>query len=250
MQQEGLDPETLAIHGDGPGEGSDVAPPVHVSSTFRAESAEDFDRIARETRPERFYTRYGNPTVARVERVVAGLEGCEAALLCASGMGAIATTMLSLLSAGDHVVAQRSHYMGTARLLAECLPRFGITHTLVDQEEVAAFEAAIRPETRLILLETPSNPVLAVTDLAAVSTLARAREILTLADNTFASPINQQPHALDVDLVVHSATKYLGGHSDLVAGIVCGAKSHLDAIWSTAMGSRRNWRICVLAVRM
>ncbi len=235
MQHDGFDPETLAIHGDGRGEGSDVAPPVHVSSTFRADSAEDFDRIARETRPERFYTRYGNPTVARVERVVAGLEGCEAGLLCASGMGAITTTLLSLLKAGDHVVAQRSHYMGTSRLLSEFLPRFGVSHTLVNQEDVGAFADAIRPETRVIVLETPSNPVLSVTDLAAFAGLARDREIVTLADNTFASPINQRPHALGVDLVVHSATKYLGGHSDLVAGIVCGDRDRLDVIWSQAI---------------
>ncbi|MCB1957800.1 MAG: aminotransferase class I/II-fold pyridoxal phosphate-dependent enzyme [Rhodocyclaceae bacterium] len=229
------DPETLAIHGDGRGETTDVGPPIHLSSTYRADSAEAFEQIASATRPERFYSRYGNPTVARVERLVAGLEGCEAALLCASGMGAISTTVLSLVSAGDHVVAQRSHYMGTSRLLAELLPRFGVAHTLVDQEDTAAFAAAIRPETRLMVLETPSNPVLAVTDLAAVAALARSRGIVTVADNTFASPINQRPRALGVDLVVHSATKYLGGHSDLVAGIVCGDRARIDAIWSQAI---------------
>lgn len=231
-----LHPETLAIHGDDGLEiDTDVAPAIHPSSTFRARSAGEFAEIATGDRPTRFYTRYGNPTVARAERVIAGLEGKAAALLLASGMGAIATTVLAHVSAGDHVVAQTAHYMGTTRLLADLLPRFGVTVTQVDQTDTAAFEAALKPETRLMMIETPSNPTLAVTDLAAVTHIARTRGITTVADNTFASPINQRPGDHGIDLVVHSATKYLGGHSDLVAGVVCGDEAAVQKVWEHAI---------------
>ncbi len=235
MKNEQAQPETVVIHGDGDEGLADVAPPIHTSSTFRARSDEEFERIASETRPERFYSRYGNPTVARVERIVAALEGCESGLLFGSGMGAISTAVLTLLSAGEHVVAQRSHYMGTIRLLTELLPRFGVECTLVEQGDTAAFESALRPNTRLMLVETPSNPLLKLTDLTAVAALARARGVLTLADNTFASPVNQQPARFGIDLVVHSATKYLGGHSDLVAGVLCGPRALIDRVWTQAI---------------
>ncbi len=231
-----MDIETLAIHADrGEHDGSDVAPALHPSSTFRAGSAEEFAAMANQAHPERYYTRYGNPTTARCERLIARLEGCEAALLFASGMGAISTAVLSQVRGGDHVLAQTSHYMGTTRLLSDLLPRFGVEVTLVDQTDPAAFAQALRPNTRLIVVETPSNPVLALTDLAAVARLARERAITTLADNTFASPINQRPREFGIDLVVHSATKYLGGHSDLVAGVVAGGKAAIEAIWKTAI---------------
>ena len=235
MNEDRANPRTLAIHGDHDPSVADIAPPIHLSSTYRAADSDEFARIAEADRPSRFYTRYGNPTVARAERLVAGLEGCNSALMFASGMGAVATTALSLLSAGDHVVAQRDHYMGTLRLLTEMLPRFGVSHTLVDQTEAGAFADAMRPETRLVIVETPSNPMLKVTDLAAVAALARARGALTLADNTFASPVNQRPSEHGIDLVVHSATKYLGGHSDLLAGVLCGPSGLVDRVWSQAI---------------
>ncbi|MCP5308286.1 MAG: aminotransferase class I/II-fold pyridoxal phosphate-dependent enzyme [Zoogloeaceae bacterium] len=231
-----LHSETLAIHGDaGVEDLADIAPAIHPSSTFRARSASEFAEIATGDRPMRFYTRYGNPTVARAERVIAGLEGKAAALLLASGMGAISTTVLANVSAGDHIVAQSAHYMGTTRLLADLLPRFGVSVTQIDQTDPAAFEAALRPETRLMIVESPSNPTLAITDLAAVAATARARGITTVADNTFASPINQRPGDHGIDLVVHSATKYLGGHSDLVAGVVCGDEAAVQKVWEHAI---------------
>jgi methionine-gamma-lyase len=154
-------------------------------------------------------------------------------------MGAISTTLLALLKAGDHVVAQTAHYMGTAKLLAELLPGFGVEVTLVDQRAPENFTRALKTNTRLIVTETPSNPTLALTDLAAVAELAKARNILTLADNTFASPINQKPRDFGIDLVLASATKYLGGHSDLIAGVVCGEAEIIENIWSrsTALGT-------------
>ncbi|MCB1906149.1 MAG: aminotransferase class I/II-fold pyridoxal phosphate-dependent enzyme [Rhodocyclaceae bacterium] len=235
MSKHRVAPRTQAIHGDHDPSVADVAPPIHLSSTYRAADSAEFAQIAAADRPSRFYTRYGNPTVARAERLLAGLEDCQSALLFASGMGAVSTTVLALLSSGDHVVAQRDHYMGTLRLLTELLPRFGIAHTLVDQTDAAAFAAAIRPETRLVIVETPSNPMLRLTDLAAVAGLARARGIVTLADNTFASPLNQRPAECGIDLVVHSATKYLGGHSDLLAGVLCGPAELVDRVWSQSI---------------
>jgi cystathionine beta-lyase/cystathionine gamma-synthase len=223
---------SLVIHGDDDFDGdSAIAPPIHQTSTFRAGSAEEFADMATRPHHARYYTRYGNPTLARVEAVIARLEGAEDALVTASGMGAITTTVLSLVGQGDHIVAQRNHYMGTIKLLTEILPRFGVTTTLVDQTDICAFEHAITTQTKLIMVESPSNPTLQLTDLQAAADLARARGILTFADNTFASPINQQPIFSGIDLVMHAATKYLGGHHDLSAGVVAGPKSLIDKIW-------------------
>jgi methionine-gamma-lyase len=136
-----------------------------------------------------------------------------------------------LLKTGDHIVAQKTHYVGTMKALESWLPRYGIGVSLVDQTDVAAFEAAIRPETRLIYVETPVNPTLSITDLAGVAALARRHDILTCADNTFATPINQRPLEHGIDLVVHSATKYLGGHSDVTAGVVVGDRERINSLW-------------------
>jgi cystathionine beta-lyase/cystathionine gamma-synthase len=214
---------------------SAIAPPIHQTSTFRAASAADFATMATQPRHSRYYTRYGNPTLERVEKVIAELEGAETALVTASGMGAITTTVLALVQSGDHIVAQRNHYMGTTKLLTEILPRFGVTATLVDQTDVAAFAAALCPETKLILIETPSNPTLQLTDLSAIAELARPCNILTFCDNTFASPYNQRPLAHGIDLVMHSATKYLGGHHDLSAGVVAGSQALVEKIWDAHM---------------
>ncbi|MBX3014975.1 MAG: aminotransferase class I/II-fold pyridoxal phosphate-dependent enzyme [Caldilineaceae bacterium] len=223
---------SLVIHADDEfAVDSSIAPPIYQTATFRAESAADFADMATQPRHARYYTRYGNPTLARVEKIVAELEGAESALVTASGMGAITTTVFALVQQGDHVVAQRNHYMGTTKLLTEILPRFGVTTTLVDQTDPAAFAAALRPETKLILVETPANPTLPLTDLAAIAALARPRGILTFCDNTFASPYNQRPLTHGIDLVMHSATKYLGGHHDLSAGVVAGTQVLIDKIW-------------------
>ena len=228
--------DTLLQHGDAlPGDDSSVAPPIHPSATFRADDAAHFAQMASQSRHPRYYTRYGNPTLERVAQLIAGLEGGEAALLASSGMGAISATLIGLLKAGDHVVAQTNHYMGTTRLLTELLPRYGVQASLVEQGSVAAFEAAMRPETRLLVVETPANPTLALTDLAAVAALARAHGAITVADNTFASPINQRPLAMGIDVVVHSATKYLGGHHDLTAGAIVASAALVERVWDSAI---------------
>ncbi len=148
-------------------------------------------------------------------------------------MGAISLVLLGLLKAGDHVVAQTNHYMGSAKHFSELLPRFGVRCTLVDQTDLGAWAHAIGPGTRLVMTETPVNPTCALTDLAAVAALARAQGALSVCDNTFASPINQQPLALGIDIVVHSATKYLGGHHDITAGAVVASRALVDALWNT-----------------
>lgn len=237
--QSGIDPgkqlhqETVVLHQDAHlATDSSVVAPIHYSATFRADTPEGFAEMANTPRHPGFYSRYGNPVHKRVEAVIAALEGTETALLMASGMGAISTTVLGLVKQGDHVIAQRRHYMSTSKLFEEVLPRFGVTSTIVDQTDLDALSTAIRPETRLIMVETPVNPTLTLTDLEAVATLARARGILTIADNTFASPLNQKPHNLGIDIVVHSATKYFGGHHDITAGAVCCSEALAERIWS------------------
>ncbi len=226
-------PETRALHADADLHRDDpsVTAPIHYSATFKARDAADFAEMATQPRHPGFYTRYGNPTHERVCAILADLEGTETALLTASGMGAISTTVLALVSAGDHVIAQSRHYMSTTKLFEEVLPRFGVEVSIVEQADVSAFEAALRPNTRLVMLESPANPTLVLTDLEAIAALARQRGALTVADNTFASPLNQQPHALGVDIVVHSATKYLGGHHDITAGAVCCSHALAETIW-------------------
>jgi cystathionine beta-lyase/cystathionine gamma-synthase len=226
--------ETELLHADADlRTDSALVPPIHYSATFVASDAAAFADMAGRSRHSRYYTRYGNPLHERIARILARLEGTETALVTGSGMGAISTTMITLLKAGDHVVAQGRHYMSTTKLFDELLPRYGVSVSIVEQADTGAFERALRPETRVVMLETPANPTLVLTDLAAVAAIARPRGIVTVADNTFASPLNQRPHALGVDVVVHSATKYLGGHHDLTAGVVCCSNALAERIWET-----------------
>ena len=232
-------PETLCAQGAPaqPGDDSALVPPIIYSATFAARNAAEFAAMASQPRHARYYTRYGNPLHEQVAAQLVALEGGGAdthdALVTASGMGAVSLVLLGLLKAGDHVVAQTNHYMGSAKHFSELLPRFGVRCTVVDQTDLAAWQRAITPGTRLVVTETPVNPTCALTDLAAVAALARAQGALSVCDNTFASPINQQPLALGVDLVVHSATKYLGGHHDITAGAVVASRALIDELWST-----------------
>ncbi|HUP58586.1 MAG TPA: aminotransferase class I/II-fold pyridoxal phosphate-dependent enzyme [Bdellovibrionota bacterium] len=227
---------TLSNHADRPLNASNsVAPPIYQTANFAAASAEEFLAAATEPRHSCFYTRYANPTHAQAEAVIAALEETESSLLLGSGMAAISTTILSFVSRGEHVVAQKNHYAGSLSFLRDFAPRFGIETTFVDPTRFEEFERALRPETRLILLETPSNPTAQVTDLAAVARLARARGIVTAVDNTFATPINQRPIGLGCDLCLHSATKYLGGHSDLVMGAVAGSRALVEKVWKNSI---------------
>jgi methionine-gamma-lyase len=231
-----LAPETLAIHADKHlNETTSLAPPIYQTSTFVSHSPEEFAELATEPQPSHFYARYGNPTHAQVQAVIAALEGAESALLTGSGMGAITTLALSLLGTGAHVVAQKVHYGGTITLLEKLLSRYGVETTFVDQTDPDAFAAALRPATRLIVVETPTNPLMLLTDLRAIAALGQEHGVVTVADNTFATPINQRPLDFGIDLVVHSATKYLGGHHDLIAGVIAGSAQRIEQIWRTSL---------------
>ena len=210
---------------------SAISPPIWQTSTFLAESSERFAELAKAIKPTEYYSRYGNPTHQQVEEVMATLEGGEAAMVTASGMGAISTSVLSLLDKGDHVVAQRNLYAGTASLLEHVLPRWGIECTFVDQANAERWAEALRSNTKLIYAETPANPLMTLTDLQAVAALGKTRGITTIVDNTFATPINQRPLENGIDVVVHSGTKYLGGHSDVTAGVIIGSKAFIERAW-------------------
>ncbi len=176
------------------------------------------------------YGRYGNPTVRAAERRLAALEGAEDAILYASGMAAITSVILSLLSCGDHLVLTDDGYRRTREFTLKFLKRMGIESTIVPMNDFHALEAALRPETRLILSESPTNPYLRVLDLEKLTKIARRRQIITLIDSTFASPLNIRPLEWGADLVIHSASKYLAGHNDLLAGVVAGKKELLDPL--------------------
>ncbi len=202
--------------------------PITLSSAFGFESADEAAGAFRRENDAYIYGRWGNPNIDALEKKIAALEGAEAAAVTASGMAAISGALMSICQSGDHVVAPRSMYAESARLLRERLPRFGVTTTFVDARDLVATAAAIRKETRVLYLETPSNPVLAVTDVGAIVALAKEHGLFTIADNTFATPFAQTPLALGVDLVVHSMTKALGGHGDAIGGALAGRRELVD----------------------
>lgn len=209
--------------------------PIVLSSAFGFASADEAAAAFRHENDAYIYGRWRNPTVEALERSLAALEGSEAACATASGMAAISGAILSVCEAGDHLVAPRSIYAETARLMRERLPKLGITTTFVEGPQAGVYAAAIGPKTRVLYIETPANPTLGITDIAEVVALARANGCVTVADNTFATPFAQTPIALGVDLVVHSATKGLGGHGDVIAGAICGSRELVDKASDTAI---------------
>ncbi|MFC0240448.1 methionine gamma-lyase [Rhodopseudomonas telluris] len=217
----GYDP--LAHHGA-------LNPPVFLTSTYAfASAAEGAARFAGEA--EGFvYSRVGNPTVAVLESRLAALEGGEAALATASGVGALTALIWTLLKAGDHLVADQMLYGCTFGLFEHHLPRFGIEVTFADLTDPANLQAALRPNTRLVFTETPTNPNMRLVDIATCAEICRRADVRLVVDNTYCTPYLQQPLALGADLVTHSATKYLGGHGDLLAGAVVGPKEVIDQL--------------------
>ncbi len=225
-------PETAAVRGasnlekkNGP-----VTAPIYQTSTFEVADNDEQQRV---TSTDRYYTRWGNPTITEAEQTVAALEGTEAALTFASGMGAITTTILALLKAGDHIVAQRDIYGGVTKFFSEWLPKVGIETTLVDTNDYAQHARAIRPNTKLLYAESPTNPALRVVDMKITAALAREHRLISMIDSTFGTPVNQHPSKYGFDLVMHSGTKYLSGHADLTCGVVCGRKEMMQRIWET-----------------
>jgi len=207
-----------------------LATPIYQTSTFEVT---DLEQQLRATHTDMFYTRYGNPTHTVAESAIAELEGTDSALLFASGMSAITTSILALVKSGDHIVAQRDIYGGATKFLTQWLPKLGVETTLVDTTDYAQHEQAIRANTKLLHLESPTNPTLRVVDLKKVSELAKRRDVITLIDSTFSTPINCRPAEFGIDLVMHSGTKYFAGHSDLICGIVAGRKDLIESIHAT-----------------
>jgi cystathionine beta-lyase/cystathionine gamma-synthase len=225
-------PETEAVRGgaDLHKKNGPLATPIYQTSTFEVT---DSEQQVRATTTDMFYTRYGNPTNTVAEKVIAELEGTDAAQLFSSGMNAITTSILALLKSGDHVVAQRDIYGGATKFFSQWLPKLGIETTFVDTTEYDQHARAIRPNTRLLYLESPTNPTLRVVDLHKVTALAKQHNLITFIDSTFATPINQRPADFGIDLVMHSGTKYFAGHSDLICGIVAGRQDLIETIHST-----------------
>lgn len=209
-----------------------ITTPIVQTSTFTfADSAEILDFMQRaasgegELRDE--YGRYSNPTQSTAERKLAALEGGEKALLFASGMSAITTTFAAFLSKGDHLILIDGCYHRTREFCNAFLLRWGVDVSIVPIDDFDQLSAAVRPNTRMIFAETPTNPYLRVMDLSRLAAIAKAKNIITVVDSTFATPFNVCPIKYDIDLVVHSASKYLGGHNDLLAGVVIGTENHL-----------------------
>lgn len=215
---------TRAIHAgyDPADEQGALTPPVHLTSTFAFESAEAGGEMFAGTREGHFYSRISNPTTDLLERRMASLEGGEAAVATASGMGAITATLWSFLRAGDEVITDQTLYGCTFAFLRDGLSRFGVTVRTVDMTRPQALAEAISDKTRIVYFETPANPNMRLVDIAAISRIAHDAGAKVVVDNTYATPVLTRPLALGADIVVHSATKYLGGHGDLVGGIAVG----------------------------
>lgn len=198
--------------------------PLYMSTSYAYEDVE----VKR-------YPRYFNtPNQVALAQKLAALEHAEAALIFGSGMAAVSTTMLAFLKSGDHVVLQKNLYGGTMNLVLEEFNRYQIQYSFTKDLAIASFEEAIQDNTKVIFIETPSNPLLTLTDVRAVASLCQDKGIISMIDNTFASPVNQNPIDFGIDIVIHSATKYLGGHSDILAGAVMASANHIDTIFQLA----------------
>lgn len=199
--------------------------PLYMSTSYA------FDQVDVKRYPRYFNT----PNQEALCRKIAALEHTEDALIFTSGMAAISTALLTFLKKGDHVLIQQVIYGGTYNLIAKEFEKYGIEYTYTDSDRFEDFEPLLRTNTKILYIETPSNPLLTITDMEAISGLAKMRGIITMIDNTFASPINQTPADFGIDIVIHSATKYMGGHSDISAGVVAASKEHIELIWETGI---------------
>ena len=234
-----LSPATIAVHG---GERTDeqqfgaVVSPVFHSATFAFENFEEMRRYARGELPEAyFYSRYANPTVAEAERKIAELEGAEACVVTSSGSAATFCALATLCEAGDEVIACDSVYGGTIKLLTKVLNRFGIRSRFITLDEIPRLPELSGERSRVFWFESPANPLNRIVDLQLATEVSRKARLFSVVDNTFASPVLQQPIAYRIDAVMHSATKYLGGHSDLTAGAVAGSKDFIDRVRQTSV---------------
>lgn len=236
-------PATISVHA-----GTQIDPkvkgvntPIHTSSSFGYI----------DTNGNKYPRYFNTPNQVAIVQKLCALESAESGILFSSGMAAISTVILGLLNQGDHLVLSKEIYGGTYHFVVTELERFGISYTFTETTAVGSFEQAIQENTTMIFLETPSNPLLKLTDIAAVAALAKEKNLITAIDNTFASPINQNPIELGIDLVMHSGTKYLGGHSDLCFGAVVGKQKLVSKLYSNAVnfGGSLNAQTCALIER-
>ncbi len=226
MKKENLGLNTICTH---VGEVKDEQFKGAVSPMYISSSYEFLDVDVKR------YPRYFNtPNQEYLAKKIAALEHTEAALIFGSGMAAISHMFLAFLQKGDHLVVQNTLYGGTVNFIKEEFPKYGIEYTFTNGYKVEDFEKAIQPNTKLIHIETPSNPLLTITDIKAIAKLGKAKNIVTSIDNTFASPVNQNPIDLGIDMVMHSATKYFGGHSDICAGAVASSQEYIDRVWNVS----------------
>ena len=210
-----------------------VVPPIFQSSIFSFPDVKTLRESLKTEYEVPFYTRGMNPTVAILRKKLAALEGAEDALVFASGSAAIAAAVMSIASAGDHVVCVEKPYSWTMKLLAKYLPRFGVETSFVDGVDVENYKNAIQDNTKLLYMESPNSITFELQDIEAVVTLAKSNKLSTILDNSYATPLHQQPLAMGVDITVHSASKYLGGHSDMVAGVLCASSERVDQIFGS-----------------
>ncbi|MBV7315947.1 PLP-dependent aspartate aminotransferase family protein [Shewanella sp. NIFS-20-20] len=227
---------TLVIHGAKPSHGArPLVSPLVQSATFVFDSVEHGGRCFSGEQVGDIYTRLGNPSVRELEERIAALEGAEAAAATASGMAAVSAALLANLEQGDHIIASHAIYGCSFSLITEQLPKLGIEFTLVDFASLEAVAEAIKPTTKLVFFETPVNPHLEVYDISRVAQLCRQHGIMSIVDNTFMTPLLQKPLLLGADIVIHSATKYLNGHGDVIAGLVCGSQDVIGHLKATIL---------------
>ncbi|MFY8349051.1 methionine gamma-lyase [Pseudoalteromonas sp. SSM20] len=232
-----LSDKSLCIHGGkqhdhahGP-----LSTPIYQSSTFVFDNAEQGAARFAGEEAGYIYSRLGNPTTRELELKIAALEEMEDGAATATGMGAVSASVLSFLEKGDHLIASKAVYGCTFALFSHMLPKFGIEVTFVDMEDHSAVEKALKSNTKMIFAETPINPNLVVIDLAFIGDFAKRNNLISVIDNTFMTPLLQKPKHFGIDIVLHSATKYLNGHGDVVAGLVCGSKDHIETIKFTVL---------------
>ncbi len=212
-----------------------LSTPIYQTSTFAFRNADEGARRFKGEEEGYIYTRLGNPNHTAVEEKISGLEGGEAAAVTASGMGAIASVMWTALSSGDHVIAARSLYGCTHALMNHQFPRFGMEATFMDLRDLDTVRAAIKPNTKMIYCESPANPTMDIADLEGLSRIAHDAGAILVVDNTYCTPVIQRPIELGADVVVHSATKYLNGHGDVIAGVVVGGREFIGRIKSEGL---------------
>ncbi len=210
-----------------------MVPPIVQTSNFAFNTVADFRNALKEEQQHYIYTRGNNPTVEILRKKIAALEKTDDALVTASGSSAIATAVMAFVQKGDHIICVQKPYSWAKNLMEYFMPRFGVEVTFIDGTVNENFDKAIRPNTKLIYLESPNSITLELQDLAYVAALAKSKNIITVIDNTYCSPLYQNPFELGIDIVIHSASKYFGGHSDIVAGAICGSKAHIAKIFST-----------------